>query len=145
MDDLREKINELLFNYIDALNTLDADRFANNFCEDGVWEVSGLFTKVGRDQIRETMGPAARAYKWIFQLVHQFHILERTETTAKVRAYVTEVGNKAGSGHFFLAAYSDRCRLENGVWRFEHRLCDILYRGPSDLTAAPWAYPAPKR
>lgn len=145
MTDLREQINGLLFKYIDSINTTDWDRFADTFCEDGVWEVTGLFTKNGRSEIREAVDPAAAANKWIFQLVHQFHILESTADTAKVRTYVTEIGHKNGAGHFFMAVYNDQCLIEDGQWRFKHRLCDILYRGPSDLMAEPWAYPAPNR
>lgn len=145
MTELREKINELLFNYIDAINTIDEERFANTFCRDGKWEVPRLFTKIGRDEIRATLAPAIAANKWILQLVSQFHILEATEDSARVRTWVMEIGNRDGHGHFFVAAYNDHCVIEDGAWRFKHRLCDIVYRGPSDLMAEPYNYPAPIR
>jgi hypothetical protein len=142
MSGLREQINTLLFQYVDALNCRDEDRFANNFCKDGIWEVPGLFTRVGRVAIRESRD-LPRHNKWIFQIVHQFHILRSTNAEAWVRTYVTEHGHRDGTGVFFLAIYNDHCVIEDESWRFKHRLCDILYRGNANLSDEILRYPAP--
>ncbi len=144
MSNLTDGISALLFQYTDALNCRDEDRFADSFCEDGIWEVPGLFTRKGRAEIRASRD-LPRHNKWIFQLVHHFQVVRSTPGEAWVRTYVTEVGHRDGTGVFFLATYNDHCAEEDGRWRFKRRFCDILYRGKSDLADEVLRYPAPER
>ena len=145
MSSIREAINGLYFEYIESINTFDRDRYANMFCKDAVLEIVGKPPMVGRETIRGKVNPAAFGLKWLFQLPPQFHILEHSDDSARVRMYAVELSNRNGEGTYYVAAYLDHCVIEDGAWRFKHRLGDILYHGPADLSSEQVLYPAPKR
>lgn len=145
MSEIWEKINGLYFEYAEAINSYDRDRYANTFCKDAILESAGQPPSVGRETIRGKVNLEKFGLKWLFQIPPRFHILEHTEDSVRARAYTVEISNRNGEGTCYLAAYLDHCVIEDGSWRFKHRLGDILYHGAADLTAGRVLYPAPAR
>lgn len=145
MSDIWGKINGLYFEYCEAINSYDKDRYANTFCKDAILDSRGQPPMVGRETIRSKVKLEDFGIKWLFQIPPRFHILEHTDDSARVRAYTVELSNRNGTGNYYLAAYLDHCVIEDGSWRFRHRLGDILYNGAPDLTAERVLYPMPSR
>lgn len=143
MSNIREIITDLYFEYIEAINTGDKDRYANLFCKDAVWEWTGNPPRQGRDAIHKATDLSKLELKWLFQLPPQFQILEHTADSALVRTYAVELSNKANQGYFTLLLYIDLCVIEDGLWRFKHRRGDRVYHGTADLMSQA-LYPAPK-
>lgn len=138
-------INGLYFEYCEAINSYDRDRYANTFCREAVLASSGQTPMVGRETIRSKVDLAKFGINWLFQVPPRFHILEHTDTTAKVRAYTVEVSNVRGAGNYYLSTYLDDCVIEDGSWKFQHRLGDVLYSGSPDYTGERIMYPMPAR
>ena len=145
MSEVWTKINGLYFEYCEAINSYDRDRYANTFCNDAVLHSSGQPPMVGRETIRSKVDLEKFGIKWLFQIPPRFHILEHTKESARVRAYTVEVSNVRGVGNYYLSTYLDHCVIEDGSWRFKHRLGDVLYSGVPDLTGERVIYPAPVR
>ena len=145
MTEIWAAINGLYFEYCEAINSYDRDRYAETFCRDGILESSGQQPMLGRDVIRSKVDLEKFGIRWLFQVPPRFHILEHTEDSARVRAYTVEVSNVSGRGNYYLSTYLDQCAIEEGVWRFKHRLGDVLYSGAPDLAGERVLYPAPAR
>ena len=145
MSDIWASINGLYFEYCEAINSHDRDRYANTFCKDGILESSGQPPMVGREAIWSKVDLKKFGIKWLFQIPPRFHILEHSVDSARVRAYTVEVSNRNEKGIYYLSAYLDHCVTEDGSWRFKHRLGDVLYSGPPDLTGERVCYPMPAR
>ena len=145
MSDVWEKVNGLYFEYCEAINSYDRDRYANTFCVDAILESSGQPPMVGREMIRSKVNLEKFGLKWLFQAPPRFHILDHTDQSARVRAYTVEISNRNGEGNYYLASYLDHCVIEEGSWRFKNRLGDILYYGAMDLTGDRVVYPMPAR
>ncbi|HKX77499.1 MAG TPA: nuclear transport factor 2 family protein [Novosphingobium sp.] len=138
-------INGLYFEYCEAINSYDRDRYARTFCEDAVLESSGQAPMLGREVIRSKVDLQKFGIKWLFQIPPRFHILEFSEESAKVRAYTSEISHWNGKGNYYLSTYLDHCVFEDGVWRFKHRLGDVLYSGAPDYMGERVMYPMPAR
>ena len=145
MSDVWQGINGLYFEYCEGINSYDRDRYANTFCKDAVYEMSGNPPMLGREVIRSKVDLEKFGISWLFQIPPRFHILEHTNDTARVRAYTVEVSNWDKKGNYYLCAYIDQCVIEEGSWRFKHRLGDILYTGSPDLMGEKVKYPMPAR
>lgn len=145
MSDVWKGINALYFEYCEAINSHDRDRYANTFCVDGVLESSGQPAMLGRDVIRAKVDLKKFGIQWLFQIPPRFHVLENTDTSATVRAYTIEVSKWNEKGNFYLSTYLDQCVIEGDVWRFKHRLGDVLYSGSPDMMGERITYPMPAR
>ena len=145
MSDVWEAINGLYFEYCEAINSYDRDRYANTFCKDAILESSGQNPMVGREVIRSKVDLEKFGIKWLFQIPPRFHILEHSGDSARVRAYTVEVSNWNAKGNYYLSTYLDHCVIEEGSWRFKHRLGDVLYSGSPDLMGERVLYPMPAR
>ena len=144
-DDLWASINGLYFEYCEAINSHDRDRYANTFCVDAVLESSGQPPMIGRDFIRSKVDLKKFGIQWLFQIPPRFHILDYADGVARVRAYTVEVSQWNQKGNFYLSTYLDQCVIEDGAWRFKHRLGDILYSGSPDMMGERVTYPMPAR
>jgi ketosteroid isomerase-like protein len=141
-----EHVRDLVLRYADGINLYDIDQFGNSFAEDAIWEVTGYHTTQGRTKICETFVDLRNRFDWVCQVVHGTRVLEINGNEAKARSYVAEHGRLRGGGYFFLASYQDNCvRDADGIWRFAHRICDPIYLGPPDNSAAVKVYPTPNR
>ena len=145
MSDVWKGINGLYFEYCEAINSNDRNRYAMTFCEDAVYAMAGRPPMVGRETIRGKADPKAFGLKFLFQVPPRFHILEHGDDTARVRAYTTEISNLRGVGNYYLASYLDECVIDDGAWRFKNRQGDVLYWGPADMMGERLCYPAPAR
>lgn len=145
MPDLWYAINGLYFEYCEAINSSDRDRYANTFCKEGILESSGQPPMLGREVIRSKVDLKKFGISWLFQVPPRFHILEQSEDWAKVRAYTVEISNWNDKGNYYLSTYLDECVVEDGAWRFKHRLGDVLYTGPTDFMGERVTYPMPAR
>ena len=145
MSDIWQCINGLYFEYCEAINSYDKDRYADTFCKDAVLESTGQPPMVGRDAIRSKVDLQKFGIKWLFQIPPRFHILEHSNESARVRAYTVEISNRNKTGNYYLSTYLDHCVLEDGSWRFKHRLGDVLYSGTPDLMGERVIYPMPAR
>ena len=145
MSEIWQGINGLYFEYCEAINSYDRDRYAETFCRDAVLESSGQPPMLGREVIRGKVDLEKFGIKWLFQVPPQFHILEHGEDWARVRAYTVEISNWNEKGNYYLCSYLDQCVIEEGSWRFKHRLGDVLYSGTPDLMGERIMYPMPAR
>lgn len=130
-------VSALRFRLMDALNTKNFEAFAATFTANGVWEVPGAFSAVGRDAIRGRIEGFIKADDWLTQLYQGDAVLSATSGEAHARAYFTEYGQRAGAPHFVVGVYDEVCVKDRGVWRYAKRTSNLSYRGPADLSAKP--------
>lgn len=127
----------LRFRLQDALNTKDFAAFADTFAPDGVWELPGVFTLVGREAIASRIAAMIKSEDWLIQGYQGDAVLSATATRAHARAYFTEYGFRGGAPHFVVGVYDEICVRQGGVWRYAKRTSNLSYRGPADLTGKP--------
>ena len=137
-------LSDLRFRHVDAFNTGDTQAFADNFTADGVWDVPGSFSLVGRTAIREKLAAMLGAFDWIFQVNHDAALLSASADEARARVYFVEHGARPGPApQFVFGVYDEVCVREAGGWRYARRTGYPLYRGAPDLLEPIRRYPAP--
>ncbi|MDB5967871.1 MAG: hypothetical protein JWQ90_321 [Hydrocarboniphaga sp.] len=139
-----EDVKDLILRYADMINLYDLEGFADTFAEHGIWDVTGYFKAIGRQEVRDAFSQQRNAFDWVLQVVHGTRVLALDNSVAKARSYIAEQGNRNGGGYYLLGVYHDECVKDDKVWRFSSRTFHPLYLGPPDLSAPLKHYPAPR-
>jgi uncharacterized protein (TIGR02246 family) len=125
----RVQIEELVARYNKAIDTGDADAWAETFTEDGEFHgVVGDFH--GRDELRafvkayateEQFAEFASAQHWVTNLV-----IEGDGDEASMFAHIMMVAPEEGGGRIILVgSYDDRLRKVGGRWHFTKRVVHV--------------------
>jgi uncharacterized protein (TIGR02246 family) len=108
--------------YAQALDTGRIDDLAELFCPDGVAEIAGHGTFVGRDAIRET-------FSGFVPKRPQLHLVSNTLITSWSDDEATATSNLAyfdrgesGWAIRLVGRYEDTLHRHDGVWRFHRRI-----------------------
>jgi len=115
----KQKIENLLFTYRDALNASDVSKVLPLYTEDGIFMPSGAPTSIGTDQVKE-------AYEYVFsniQLSIEFYIDEITingeytfaRTTSKGSTLIHATGETVPEENRELFVL----QKENGSWKID--------------------------
>lgn len=128
----RAEIQELVARYVTALDTLDADAYANVFTEDAVYEVTGTVYK-GRDAIRKIVtdlqAARARAEAQGTTSPSLYHVMSNSSIElidgdeARHSSYAQTVRADEG-GRFivgFMGRYDDVIVKRDGRWQILSR------------------------
>jgi uncharacterized protein (TIGR02246 family) len=128
----RAEIEELVANYVKALDTLDADLYANVFTEDAVYDVTGTVYE-GRDAIRKIVTnlqeSRARNEAEGTESPALYHVMSNSsvelvdEHNARHTSYAQTV-RAAENGQFivgFMGRYEDEIVKRDGRWRIKTR------------------------
>jgi uncharacterized protein (TIGR02246 family) len=133
-------IRELHQRYTDAVWRQDFDAFADCFAEDGEWRISGMVLK-GRPQIKETIAAILGRFNRVL-ISFRTPIVELGDGTASARTYIDEkCAWKNGDTNISMGIYYEHFVLQQGRWRFQWRLFQMLYRGDPDLTGTFYDFP----
>jgi uncharacterized protein (TIGR02246 family) len=133
-------IRELQARYTDAVFRQDFDAFAECFTRDGEWRISGRVFR-GRAEIRE--GISIILDKFIRVLItFRTPILAEVDGEVVARTYIDEkCAWKNGNRNISIGRYYERFAEEDGRWRFNWRLFQLLYRGDPDLSGTFFDHP----
>ena len=124
--DVAEGVRATIAAYTQALDDGRTDDVVATFCPDGICEIPGMGTHVGRDALR------AAYTKWTPQRP-QRHLVVNTLVTEwndhEARA-VSDVifilqGN-AGWAIQVVGRYEDSLHCDNGTWRFHRRVAEFV-------------------
>ncbi len=126
-------IRELHSRYTDAVWRQDFDAFAGCFAEDGEWRIMGMALK-GRAQIKETITGILSRFTRVL-ISFRTPIVEVADGTAFARTYIDErCAWKNGDTNISMGLYYERFVERDGLWLFQWRLFEMLYRGDPDLS-----------
>jgi uncharacterized protein (TIGR02246 family) len=127
-------IRQLHARYVDAVWRKDAQAFGECFLADGEWRIAGMVLQ-GRDAITATIARILGSANRILMTFQSPILALESAGRASARTYVTEQCSWAdGRTNLNIGRYYDRFAFVDGQWRFEWRLFQALYTGPSDLT-----------
>jgi uncharacterized protein (TIGR02246 family) len=128
----RAEIQELVARYVTALDTLDADAYANVFTEDAVYEVTGTVYN-GREAIRKIVtdlqAARARAEAEGRASLSLYHVMSNSsielidDDEARHSSYAQTV-RAAEGGQFivgFMGRYDDVIVKRDGRWQIRSR------------------------
>ncbi len=133
-------IRDLHQRYTDAVWRQDFDAFADCFAQDGEWRISGMALK-GRAQIKETITAILGRFNHVL-ISFRTPILEVGDGVASGRTYIDEkCAWKNGDTNISMGIYYEHFVREEGRWRFQWRLFQMLYRGDPDLTGTFYDFP----
>ncbi|HKT01092.1 MAG TPA: nuclear transport factor 2 family protein [Rugosimonospora sp.] len=117
-----DSVRNLIGAYAHALDAGRAGDIADLFCPDGVAEIAGTATFVGRDAIREGYGAWAPT-------VPQLHLVTNTVVDSRSAEQATATSDlaffrrdPAGWVLHLVGRYEDTLHRTDGVWRFHHRV-----------------------
>lgn len=127
-------VRQLHAHYTDAVWRQDLAAFADCFTHDAEWRISGMVMR-GRQEI-------ARGFDAVLATCNRVLISFRNPQVdltgrgrASGRVYVTEQCSWTDKApNMNIGRYYDHAVLDGDRWRFEWRLFQLLYTGPSDLT-----------
>ena len=131
----RDAIADLVHEYADAVVHRDAERWANTWAEDAVWELGRGRRVEGRDAILELWNNAMDGFHAVVQ-----QVLNGTASfdgdTGTGRWHIHEHWCRADDSRgILLAHYDDLYIRTNGRWQFSSRELAVHYAGPPDLSA----------
>jgi uncharacterized protein (TIGR02246 family) len=128
----RAEIEDLVANYVKALDTLDADLYASVFTEDAVYDVTGTVYE-GRDAIRKIVTDLkesrARNEGQGTESPALYHVMSNNsielidESNARHTSYAQTV-RAAENGQFvvgFMGRYEDEIVKRDGRWQIKSR------------------------
>jgi uncharacterized protein (TIGR02246 family) len=128
----RAEIEELVVRYVTALDTLDADAYANVFAENAEFDVTGTVYR-GRDAIREIVASLEASRDASLaegtEPARLYHVMSNTsieiidETEARHTSYAQTV-RQADDGQFvvgFMGRYEDVIVKRDGRWQILSR------------------------
>ncbi len=144
-EQIDKALRDLRFRHVDALNRRDPDTFADNFTEDGVWEVPASFRVVGRKDIRHQLANVMTPkFTWVIQTNYDSIVLSATGDRAKARVYFTEYCMfTTGDVQFVLGVYHEDCVHDGDRWRYARRIAHLIYKGPMNLSGELRFFPPP--
>lgn len=144
-------MRQLQARYIDAVWRKDFDAFGDCFTEDAEWRIGGQVMR-GRAECVGLLKAVMPAIDRVFMTMG-VPLLQLEAGDAIARTYVNEMKtSKNAALTFSIGIYYDRCREEDGQWRFAWHHYQSYYHGPGDLSAPfrhiidygpPWGMPAP--
>ena len=132
----RDRIEDLVHRYSDAVVHRDAQQWASTWAPDGVWDLGGGRRVEGRDAIVEQWHESMARYPVVVQTVLNGAVeLDEDAGTGSGRWYLQEIERRIDGEALVMAAqYDDTYVRVDGAWRFASRRLSIHYRGPADLT-----------
>ncbi len=132
-----EAIRRLLDRYTDAVNRRDWNTYRSLWVEAGVWElhapIDGLYK--GIEAIMKEVRRAVESQLLFVQMNHAVAVTHLEENSAQVHSTLNEIGkadpNGEGAlpgvkGMNILAFYTDSLVKQNGEWKFQKRVYDVL-------------------
>jgi uncharacterized protein (TIGR02246 family) len=121
----RLAIRELVESYNDAVMRLDADAWASNWAEDGVWSLPGMGEVRGRDQIVPMWKQAMAQYEVGGFFASAGPIVVDGDR-AQARWYQQEfLRTKGGTAQSIIGEYADEYVKRDGRWYFSRRVYTI--------------------
>ena len=130
-------IRSLLDRYTDAVNHRDWETYRSLWTKDGIWElhepINGYYE--GIEAIMKEVRRAVESQILFVQMNHAVAILERGETSAKVRVTLNEIGKADPSGEGalpgvkgmnILAFYTDELQKVGEEWKFRKRTYEVV-------------------
>ena len=115
----------------------DPDGLAPLFTENAVWDGGTMGRYEGREAIHKFF---SQAHKFVPFAIHHVTnpIIEIDGDRATGRWYLWQpcIFSPAGEALWMAGRYFDKCRRDNGVWRFEHVQIELRMLSPYD---AGWA------
>jgi uncharacterized protein (TIGR02246 family) len=122
----RLAISDLVADFADAVNRLDAAAVTALFAPDGVWEVVNWGTHQGRDDIRAFADELFSHWAGLMHCAHTSRVwIDGDRATG--RWHVTEFGLRDGEELRVGGVYRDEYVRLDG-WAFARRRFDILFR-----------------
>lgn len=113
----REAIKELKYEYIDALDAPDPDRFVGLFTEDATFEAGSYGTVTGRDGVREFVDYRAADDRAYYHMATNPRIdVDGDEASAHWYYLVLKVADD-GPTEWGQGTYEDEYRRVDGEWR----------------------------
>lgn len=127
-------IRQLHAHYTDAVWRQDLAAFGDCFTTDAEWRISGMVMR-GRDEIANGFGTILATCNRVLISFRNPQVDLTGRGRASARVYVTEQCSWTDKApNMNIGRYFDRAVLDGDRWRFEWRLFQLLYTGPSDLT-----------
>jgi hypothetical protein len=125
--DDKDEIRELHARYNHLIDSFQAEAFSSLFTSDGVWELLGVRTVRGKDELVAFVhGLEADSGTRVRRHCVFNEVIDVDGDRAKAQSYVTAwLGVPRELPQLFaLGLYDDTLRREGGRWLFEHRRLD---------------------
>jgi hypothetical protein len=136
MDDfyrIEAAIRQLHARYMDAVWRQDVESFGACFAVDAEWRIAGQVLR-GRSDISQFMAGVFKSYRRIL-MMFRTPLLDIANGEVSARTYVSEQSiRQNGAAISPIGIYYERFVFEDGAWRFEWRLFQTQYAGPSDMS-----------
>jgi len=131
----KDEIRELHGRYNHLMDSFQAEAFASLFTTDGVWELVGVRTVRGRDELVEFIeGLEADTGERLRRHCVFNEVIQLDGDRASAQSYVLAwLGSPREPPQLFaLGRYDDVLRRENDRWLFEHRRLDCDWLASRD-------------
>lgn len=122
----RMEIRELIDSYNDAVMRFDAEAWASNWAEDGVWHLPGAGDVAGREAIVTVWKGAMSAFRFVGFFASAGPIVVKGDSAEGTWYQQEFLHQKDGVKRSVTGRYQDEYVKQDGRWYFKKRVYEVL-------------------